>query len=518
MKKWYVSNCRADEHVQTLNIPAISAWKAVTLPNRDVAVGSSDGNIWIFSNNPERVAAQDMMSLYETELSKFQRPAKTELDGIDVNQLPGPNALLEPGKRDGQTKMVKDGQIISVHSWSVSDQKWTKIGDVVGQPDDQKSNGNGSDSISTTANGKSVYNGVEYDYVFNIELDGGLKLKLPYNKTEDPWMAAQKFIHQHDNLTQDHLETIARFIIANSDQSGPKASSGGVWDPLTGSGAYTTNGDTNSMEVDCPNEENVYFPADSFLSFQQAPNMTKLINKLKEFNAETDEELKVKDEDLDRMANLVNPEVESSPQDLINLMKMLGWPDNKAFPALDVLRLTVLNERVASNFMFKDDSIIDKLLSLLLANLSGKVSDNCQLLAVRTLCNLFKTNRGLALLSPRLETIWPRVMQLLPKENKNVQIAISTLALNFSVAFRSLPDSTAEAQLITSIGMVLLETMTDSEAKFRCLVSLGTLLSGNAANRALAKDFIQAAMLDLIKSSDPVEKNRKTAAFLLKAL
>lgn len=52
------------------------------------------------------------------ELSKFQRPAKTELEGINPDDLPGPNALLREGKRDGQTMMVKDGDVISVHSWS----------------------------------------------------------------------------------------------------------------------------------------------------------------------------------------------------------------------------------------------------------------------------------------------------------------------------------------------------------------------------------------------------------------
>ncbi len=70
------------------------------------------------------------------ELSKFQRPAKTELQGIKAEDLPGPNVLLAPGKRDGQTVMVRDGGGITVHSWSESEQKWTKVGDVVGQPGD----------------------------------------------------------------------------------------------------------------------------------------------------------------------------------------------------------------------------------------------------------------------------------------------------------------------------------------------------------------------------------------------
>lgn len=38
---------------------------------------------------------------------------------------------------------------------------------------------------------------------------------MPYNKSEDPWLAAQKFIHDN-NLSQYYLEQVANFIINNS--------------------------------------------------------------------------------------------------------------------------------------------------------------------------------------------------------------------------------------------------------------------------------------------------------------
>ena len=125
---------------QSLPVPAISVWSVLVLPNGDIAAGCSDGNIWIFSTDEKRQAEPDLMAspfsmalfyppfahfldpsfqaVYESELAKFQRPAQTELEGIKTSDLPGPAALLSPGTRDGQTKMVKDGAIISVHSWS----------------------------------------------------------------------------------------------------------------------------------------------------------------------------------------------------------------------------------------------------------------------------------------------------------------------------------------------------------------------------------------------------------------
>ncbi len=267
-------------------------------------------------------------ALYKMELSKFKRPAKTELEGIKTSELPGPSALLAPGKRDGQTKMVNEGGTISVHSWSESEQKWTKIGDVVGEPG--KSDGGQG---SAPDGGKVTYEGKEYDFVFDIELDDtGGKLKLPYNKSEDAWMAAQNFIHKHE-LPQGYLDTIANFIYKNSGGGGGGFSNGGGGgghdpftgggayttgssgggggfsnggggggrDPFTGGGAYTTGTTTTTMDVD-----NTYFPQKEFLSFSLPPKVEAMVSKLKQFNDEVPLELRLTEQQLERMQHLCN--------------------------------------------------------------------------------------------------------------------------------------------------------------------------------------------------------------------
>ncbi len=66
-------------------------------------------------------------------------------------------------------------------------------------------------------------------------------IKLPYNKSEDPWHAAQAFLHRH-NLPQDYLDTVANYIIKNAGLSQsdlPSTSGGGGFsDPFTGGGRY----------------------------------------------------------------------------------------------------------------------------------------------------------------------------------------------------------------------------------------------------------------------------------------
>lgn len=215
--------------------------------------------------------------------------------------LPGQESLFEPGTREGQTKMVRHGEIVSCYrykfkksflltkyckkifsgnSWSTSNAQWTKVGDVVGAA---------GQSDST----KNFYEGKEYDFVFSVDIDEGKPpLKLPYNTSDDPWLAAQKFIHNHD-LSQYYLDEVANFIIKNSKSktsNGSQSNTNETYtDPFTGGSRYVPSlgnvssaptmshaGDpfTGSGRYLPPNEakkaQNSFFPVKDFLRFDQA--------------------------------------------------------------------------------------------------------------------------------------------------------------------------------------------------------------------------------------------------------
>jgi phospholipase A-2-activating protein len=80
-------------------------------------------------------------------------------------------ALHIPGKKEGQVLMVRNGNTVEAHQWSMATSTWTKVGEVV-------------DAVGSSR--KQVYEGQEYDYVFDIDISGGgpgSMLKLPYNVT-----------------------------------------------------------------------------------------------------------------------------------------------------------------------------------------------------------------------------------------------------------------------------------------------------------------------------------------------
>ena len=117
--------------IQTIPLPAPSLWSLVSLTNSDLVVGSSTGKVYIFTRDETLVASPEEQKVLEEELSK-STVHLSDLGDIKVTDLPDPKVLLAPGKRDGQTKMVKDGDKVSVHSWDASKCQWIKIGDVVG--------------------------------------------------------------------------------------------------------------------------------------------------------------------------------------------------------------------------------------------------------------------------------------------------------------------------------------------------------------------------------------------------
>ena len=67
--------------------------------------------------------------------------------------------------------------------FNAAEQKWTLLGDVVGNNE------------TTKPGGKAMHDGKEYDYVFNIDIGEGMpSLKLPYNNNQDPYHVAQVII------------------------------------------------------------------------------------------------------------------------------------------------------------------------------------------------------------------------------------------------------------------------------------------------------------------------------------
>ena len=500
--------------VQTIYLPAISVWSVAVLPNGDIAAATNDGCVRIFTREESRQASPEVQQIFEAELSKVALAAQQELGGVKLTDLPGPEALYEPGAKDGQQKMVRTGDKVSVHSWNMAENRWDKIGDVVGAAEQNS--------------GKKLYNGKEYDYVFDIEIDEPKStLKLPYNKEDSPYLAAQQFIHKHD-LSQFYLDEIAQHIVKNTGgaslgggaggnadpltggysyhseavQGGGQGEQGGVsCDPFTGGGAYTSGSggavtgggapppdpwmqgayrtDEGEANMDTSNGvvSNKFFPHTDFIYFDAPLKCEPLVKKLKEFNSSLPSEQQVEENLLELLPSLATSNT-PDPSLVPLLHTILQWPQEKTFPALDLLRAAILN--ISSHPALMEKSSLDNIFSSCIKHIDKSSPANCQMLSLRCLVNLFSVEEGRDLLRLYRDSVLTRVMEKLfpvTDDNKNIQTGAATLMLNFAVSCGQKPDEETQVQSMSVLAINFLTFITDTEAKFRVLVALGSLIA-----------------------------------------
>ncbi|KAL0970343.1 hypothetical protein UPYG_G00240700 [Umbra pygmaea] len=511
LRIWRQGECR-----QTIRLPAQSVWCCCILSNGDVAVGASDGLIRVFTEAEERVASPQVLQAFEDELSKTTIDPKTgDLGDIKMEDLPGREHLDEPGNRDGQTRLIKEGQNVEAYQWSMADSRWLKIGDVVGGSNQQASK-------------KVNYEGKEYDFVFTIDInEGGPSMKLPYNVTDDPWLTAHNFLQKND-LSPMFLDQVANFIIENTKGHTLGAAPPSAADPFTGSGRYIpgaadnrsgfgadpftgtgryipgtgtptgapvavadpfTGGGAYSSAASRQTSTNIYFPKTDGVTFEQA-NATQIMAKLRELNSSAPEDLRLSEDRLGSLDKLLDcvcspstPEQPSAEQ-ISLLWKTAHWPEEIVFPVLDILRLAVRNPQVNESLCGGNAELCNHLLGLMKPQ--GRPAN--QMLALRTLCNCFSGWHGRTLLLAQREAILSHAVDLCSVCNKNIHIALATLVLNYAGSLHGQPDLEAKAQCL-SVASAALESVQDKEAVFRLLVALGTTVASDPTAQDLAKSL-----------------------------
>ncbi|KZC09181.1 Phospholipase A-2-activating protein [Dufourea novaeangliae] len=453
---------------QTITLPTQSVWCIDLFPNGDIVAGSSDGVVRIFSCDPERYADPETLQEFEQEVANMKLNAQQELGGIKIKDLPDAKALQQPGQKDGQTKIVNDDGTVRAYSWSQSEQRWIRIGDVMG-----------ATGGSAATSGKQLYNGIEYDYVFSVDIQDGVPpLKLPYNNGQDPWRVAQKFLHDND-LSQMFLDQIANFIMKNS-QNAPVVSSGAQYaDPFTGGTRYIPRSATNTTEQEPPRTGILdssdtslapsYIPHTKYLKIEQA-NLSAILDKLRELNSKQAEVFKISDDKLDGLMKLTGDHVPELRTDALNTLRtLLNWPDDVLFPVLDITRLVVLSKDV------NDVLCTDELLQIIKKHIKPGASASNQMLTFRLLANMFSHEKGEKLCLSSKDEILELLSNLGSLGSKNNQVAMSTYVLNLTVALNKYNDVFGRAQCLNTMFKIL-PRLGEPEAVFRTLVGLGTLL------------------------------------------
>ena len=503
---------RGSECIQTITHPAISVWGvAVCSDNEDIVSGASDRRVRVFTRSPQRRAAPEAIHAFEESIRASAIPQQ-QVGDVKKEKLPGPEFLQQKsGTKEGQVVMIQEaGGNVSAHQWSQGSQTWMNVGTVV-------------DAVGSSGK-KTTYGNKDYDYVFDVDIeDGKPPLKLPYNLSQNPHEAATEFI-QDNELPMTYLDQVANFITTNTagatiSQIAQTSSASDPW----GSGAYTPGQarPDSSSSSQIPNARPKVLPQKTYLSIKTA-NIRTIRKKIEELNEgliqEGSKDISLDSRLLDDLESMTkplegnlatNPTANSALTIGVNLVMFIlaSWPPSHRLPALDLLRLLAAATPAVAKYTSESSNLIDVLAT---SGFEDKDRENNVMLSIRAFGNLFETSEGRSLADEEFNRIHELVKRSSAgSSNRNVTIAVTTLYLNYAVLFTSsthssLPSSLDRALLLLDDSTMLVNSVTDSEAIYRGLVAVGTLLGLGEEVQEAAKE-----VYDLSGALDKVEKTAK---------
>jgi len=497
---------RGSECVQTIAHPAISVWGvAACSENGDIVSGASDRKVRIFSRRKERQAEPEVIQAFEDSVKSSSIPQQ-QMGDVQKDKLPGPEFLTQKsGTKEGQVVMVREANgSVGAYQWSQGAHEWLSVGTVV-------------DAVGSSGR-KVDYAGKSYDYVFDVDIeDGKPPLKLPFDLSQNPYEAATKFI-QDNELPATYLDQVANFIITNTQgatlgQTSQPQPAGS--DPYGMENRYRP-GDAASTSSPAPTPATTsrpkVLPQTTYLSIKTA-NLRTILKKTQELNQqlinEGSKDLSLNDSQLSTLSNLISsletllsgtPPQAQIPPDSIPLALHIAtaWPPAFRLPGLDLLRLLTASSSLPASYTTSTNQDLIALLAE-----SGVFADkdrpNNIMLATRTLSNLFETPRGRELADLKFDQTYQMVKEASKgSTNRNLKIAAATLWVNYAVLLTSathseLPSSLDRAITLLDDLSILLRTATDSEAVYRALVAVGTLLTLGEDATMAAKDVYDYA-------------------------
>lgn len=485
---------RGEQCIQTITHPAISVWGVATCSeNGDIVSGASDRKVRVFSRDSNRQAEIGVIRGFEDSVKSSSIPQQ-QVGDVNKEKLHGPDFLQrKSGTKEGQVVMIRepDGSV-SAHQWSQGSQSWFSVGTVV-------------DAVGSSGK-KTSYAGKDYDYVFDVDIeDGKPPLKLPYNLSQNPYEAATTFIADNE-LPVTYLEQVANFIVTNTQGAtiGKTSQEPSTVDPWS-SGAYRPG---QSGPMPSPSQSSSprsrILPQTTFLSIKTA-NLRTVRKKIEELNQqliqEGSKDIALNKEllvDLDAMIAPLeqslsgNPSSDSALTSGIPLVfyVLTRWPPPHRLPALDLLRLLAAATPALAEYRTSSFTNVIDLLAT--SGFDDRDRENNIMLSVRAFGNLFETASGRNLADKEYDKIHELVQgSSLGTTNRNLTIAVTTLYLNYAVllassSHSSLPSSIDRALTLLDNLVSLISTTKDSEAAYRGLVAVGTLLS-------LGEEVLEAA-------------------------
>jgi len=485
---------------QSLRHPA-AVWDVALMPNGDVVTACADRTVRVWSNDPLRQMDSAAVEEYHQmlEMAKSAQKGGGGAQAVDESQLEPVSALSAAGKA-GEFKMVAHPERgPSVFQWDGGSAQWQYIGQIMGKPADD--------------DGRPQIDGVRYDFVTHIDLDGDAQIPLGFNKDDDPRQISRDFCVIH-SIDLDLAQKIEAHLAPMAD---PVARAARLQRERVAA--------ANALR---------HIPSFKKCEFEihGKCNAEAMRKKLFQLNAEMvgsdDAEQRAlgcaDTADLDDLFAILgdrsNWHIASFPKHcaLVLEQKLLRWPTSKVLPVLDMVRMFMLHQDAVDKLLANNPTVR----GLIIGHIANdeECTASMQMVVARLLSNfLAKRKRGDL---ERTQNRYPvEVLEFLQEAlslmasaatNRKSAVHISYIMLAHNALIWFSRFKVEESDLYLIINSAMFELLTELEPNDKILFYSLLLIGSSAWASRTAKASIAEIFGDQLKAIVSAARQSKGGA------
>ena len=458
--------------------------------NGDLLTACADGFLRVFSTNKARWMSHEALEQYNNlcEMANAQNEDSGDKQKVDINKLPSITEMASmKNVKDGEIRLFNNFGKGEAYCYKASEHQWQLLGEVMGQ---------NNAPTKKYYPGDGVFKAGEYDYVFDVELEGGIT-QLPFNEGDNILMAAEKFVGR-EKLHKAYTDDIMRFLRNNTgkkkNRNKPTITQEKDYSKPKNVPKKVNKGDSKpqaTQHFSFPNLTHILY--DSVNAEGPIKKITELNNKLEENDPNNK---KLKDYQLKLIGKVINTIgnknfYHNSKFEDMELKEFLNlftaWHGDYLIPVFDVFRMYLIHPE--SGLLFKQMGGGIEQLTILLYNIKNSNNITIKILVLRCLCNLFNNEYSKSLLTiTKKDEILNILSGLQDSDNKNIRSGIVSLLFNYSCTFCTSEDTEGPLQICAIINE-LLQKETNEDNIITMLKTMANLFVVNKNNRTMGNEM-----------------------------
>ena len=489
--------------VQSLPHPN-TIWDACINPlNGDLLTACADGFLRVFSTKKDRWMSQEALEQYNN-LCEMANAQSEETEGdkqkVDIDKLPLITEMASmKNVKDGEIRLFNNFGKGEAYCYKASENQWQLLGEVMGQSNKKS---------KTYYPGDGVFKAGEYDYVFDVELQGGMT-KLPFNEGDNILMAAEKFVGR-EKLHKAYTDDIMKFLRANTGK-GKKKNKPTITQEKDYSKPKPAQKKQNLKDTKPQSTQHFSFPNLQHILYDSV-NSEGPIKKIKELNDKIEENdpknKKLQEYQIKLIEKVINTIGnknfyhnstfgEMELKEFLNLFT--SWHDDLLIPVFDVFRMYLMHPE--SGLLFKQVGGGIEQLAILLKNIKETNNNTIKILVLRCLCNLFNNDYSRSLLTvTKKDEILNILSSLQESDNKNIRSGMICLLFNYSCTLSTNEDSEGALQIIAIINELIGKEQNEDNV-VTLLKTLANLFVVNKNNREMANDMEEKNIISEVQDN-----------------